>query len=209
MGSVVLTNQSFLTVEQALSYLQDQGSPHDDQDTLKAHMNAVAGYMVKLTGRNRLIYAAGDNITEFRDGLGTTRLQLRNAPVKALVSVTLNPHESTSTSIAVPAGVATYSDDCFFDATAGLVVLKGQAFPAGASTVKIVYTAGFEAGSAEFDELKMIAANILARRWGRWKGQRIGISSESRGDNTTNFTPDDVTKDEVRELRRYRRTLFS
>jgi hypothetical protein len=209
MGAVTLSDQSFLTVEQALLYLQDQGTPHDDQDTLRLHMNAVAGHMVKLTGRNRLIYVENDNITEYRDGMGTTRLQLRNAPVKALVSITLNPHESTSVAVTVPTGGATFSDDCFFDAVAGLVVLKSRLFPEGASTVKIVYTAGFETGSPEFDELKMIAANILARRWARWKGQRHGVSSESRGDNTISFVPDDITKTEIRDLRRYRRILFS
>jgi len=209
MGSVTLSNQSFLSVDEALAYLQDQGSPLDDQDGLKLHLNAVAGYMVKATGRNRLIHVATDPLTEYRDGMGTSRLYLRNAPVVSLTSVTLNPHESTAESVTVPTSPATYSDHCFFDPTGGVLVLKDRVFPEGPSTVKIVYLAGFVAGTPEYDELKAIAGNILARRWARWKGNRHGVASESRGDQTVAFVADDVRKEEVADLRRYRRTLFA
>lgn len=218
MGAVLLSNQSFLTVEEALSYLGDQGSPQDDQDSLRVHLNAVAAYMVKLTGRDRLICAAGDQITETRDGDGTETLFLRNAPVRSLVSLTLNPNWSTSSTVVVPSPPATFSDECYFDAAAGAVILKGATFPAGQASVRVVYTAGFylqdqpTAGAAadmEANELKLIAANILARRWARFRNQRHGVTSETRGDQTVNYQADDATPAEVKELRRYRRSLFA
>jgi hypothetical protein len=209
MGAVTLSGQSFLTVDEALAYLQDQGSPLDDQDGLKIHLNAVAGHMVKLTGRDRLVYVANDPITEYRDGMGSAHLYLRNAPIVSITSITINPHETTSEAITVPTSPSTFSAQCFFDPVAGLLVLKDRVFPEGPSTVKVVYAAGFVAGTAEFDELKLIAGNILARRWARWKGNRHGVASESRGDQTINFVADDVRKDEAADLRRYRRTLFA
>lgn len=218
MGAVLLSHQSFLTVDEALAYLGDQGSPQDDQDSLRAHMNAVAAYMVKLTGRDRLICAAGDQITETRDGNGTDTIYLRNAPIRSLVSLTLNPNWSTSSSIVVPVSPATYSDECYFDAVGGAVFLKGSTFPNGPATVRIVYTAGFylqdtpTAGAAadmESHELKLIAANILARRWARYRNQRHGVTSETRGDQTVNYAADDAMPAEIKELRRYRRSLLA
>lgn len=218
MGAVDLSSQSFLTLEEALAYLGDQGSPQDDQDTLRAHLNAVAAYMVKLTGRDRLICADSDQIDEVRDGDGTEILYLRNAPVRSLVSLTINPNWSTASAIVVPVPPATFSDQCYFDAKSGAVILKGSTFPAGPATVAVSYTAGYylqdtptagDPADVEALELKMIAANILARRWARYRGQKHGVASETRGDQTINFSPDDVTPAEVKELRRYRRSLFA
>jgi hypothetical protein len=218
MGSVLLSSQSLISVEEALAFLQDQGSPTDDQDLLRTHLNAVAGMMVKLTGRDRLIWKTGDSITEYRDGYGSDRLFLKNAPIRSIVSVDLSPNQTTPQSIAVPTPPATFSDECYFDATMGVLVLKSRVFPSGPASVKVVYTAGFyvqdqpTAGSPadlEAAELKMIALNVLARKWSRWKNGRHGIASESRGDLSISFSPDDMTKDEIRELKRYRRGLFA
>lgn len=216
--SVPLSAQSVVSVEEALAYLRDQGSPSDDQDFLKMQLNAVAAMVLKLTGRDRILWVDNDEITEYRAGDGLAQMFLKNAPVRKLTSITLSPHESTSVSITVPTGTATYSEQCYFNPQNGLLVLKSATFPEGPSTVKIVYEAGFYAqdvptsgdpGDMEVMELKMIALNALARKWARWKGSRHGVSSETNGDRTISFSADDMTKEEVRELRRYRRTAFA
>lgn len=218
MGTVLLSPQSLISVEEALAFLQDQGSATDDQDLLRTHLNAVAGMMVKLTGRDRLIWKTGDNITEYRDGYGSDRLFLKNAPIRSIVSISLEPQQTTPTSIVVPTAPATFSDGCYFDPTVGVLVLKSRTFPSGPGSVRVVYTAGYyvqdqpaagDHADLEAAELKMIALNVLARKWARWKNGRHGIASESRGDQSISFSPDDMTKDEIRELRRYRRGLFA
>ena len=218
MGTVMLSAQSLVTVEEALAFLQDQGSPSDDQDLLKTHLNAIASMMIKLTGRDRLVWVAGDDITEYRDGGGRSKLYLRNAPIRSLTSVTLNPQQASPTTVVVPTGSDTYSDGCYFDSRTGALVLKSLTFPDGPSSAKIVYRAGYykqdvpnpgDLADVEAMELKLIAMNALARKWARWKNGRHGISSESKGDVSVHFTADDITKSEVQELRRYRRTMFS
>lgn len=216
--SVLLSAQSVVSVEEALAYLRDQGSPNDDQDFLKMHLNAVAAMILKITGRDRILWVDNDEIAEYRDGDGSAQMFLKNAPVRKLTSIVLSPNESTSTAIVVPTGTVTYSDQCHFNPKNGLLVLKSATLPVGPSTVKVVYEAGFYAagvpnsgdpGDIEVMELKMIALNALARKWARWKGNRHGVSSETKGDQSISFSADDMTKEEVRELRRYRRTMFA
>jgi hypothetical protein len=218
MGNVILSPQSLVTVDEALAFLQDQGSPTDDQDMLRHQLNAVTGMILKLTSRDRLVWIAGDEITEYREGYGTNRMFLRNAPIRELVSVTLEPHQTTGISIAVPTPPATFSDACYFEPASAMLVLKNQVFPEGPSTVKVVYEAGYyvqdtptvgDVADAEVLELKLIALNALARRWSRWKNNRHGVSHESRGEQSVSYFADDLTKDEVRDLRRYRRSLFA
>ena len=218
MANVNLSGQALVTVEETLRFLQDQGSPKDDNDLLRNHINGVSSMMIKLTGRNRLIWVDDDTITEFRDGFGDNSMYLYNAPVRKIVSVTLLPHETTGTSVTVPTEPATFSDGMYFDSRSGLIVLKGRVFPAGMKQTKIEYEAGYykqdipsngDPADAELMELKMIALNAIARKWARWKNQRHGVSSESRGDTQINYNSDDITKSEIIELKRYRRSLFS
>lgn len=207
--AVSLHAQALVTVEEALVYIQDQGSPRDDNDLLRMHINAVTAFMLTVTNRARLLHVTDDTITEFRNGDGTPEIYLRDAPVAKITSVTLNPNFSTSTTVEVPTGSDTYSDQMYFEPRTGLLVLKNRAFPDGKASVKVVYEAGFEADDAEILGLKMIALDALASKWARWKGQRHGVDTETRQNQSVRFSASDFSKNALEDLRRYRRTLFA
>jgi len=218
MATVTLSAQSFVTVAETLTFLQDQGTAGDDNDLLRHHINGVSAMILKLTGRDRIVWANGDQITEYRDGFEEPTLYLHNAPVREIVSVTLYPHWGASVSIAVPTPPSFYSDEMYFDERTGLVALKNRVFPTGPKQVAIVYEAGFyapdlpnsgDAADSEYLELKLIALNAIARRWARWKNQTHGIASESRGDHQVSYTAEDITPEELKALRRYRRGLWA
>lgn len=218
MSAVTLSAQALITVADALTFLQDQGGGGGANDLLRDHINGVSAMILKATGRDRLIWISGDNITEFRDGFGDDDMFLHNAPLRKLVSVDLRPHYDTAVSLTVPVPPATYSDDMFFDERSGMVELKTRVFPEGRKQVKFVYEAGYykqdtptsgDPADPEYLELKMLALNVMARGWSRWKNQTHGVASESRGDVSISYTADDLTKSERSALHRYRRSLYA
>lgn len=207
--SVTLNSQALVTVAETLRYLQDQGSPVDDNDLLKMHINAISALMLRVTARDVLIAVDGETVTEYRDGIGQQQIWLKNAPVVKLTSVSLYPNTSTPVDLVVPGTGEIASDDMYFQPVNGLVGLKSRSFPDGFMTTKIVYEAGFASGSSEIAGLKMIALDALASKWKRWKDQRHGVANESRGEQSITYAADDFTKTALAELRRYRRTLFA
>lgn len=220
--AVTLHNQCPVTVEEALSYLQDQGNPTDQNDLLKLHMNAVAALMLQITGRPRLVWVDGDEIQEWKDITEGTAMFVTNAaPIRKVVSVETYPHEVNSgDTYAGPTEPATYTDDFYFDPRRGYVIRKGGNWPAGLSMVKITYEAGYfppnsthaesppAQGDAEYLALKQIALDALATKWARYKNQKHGVSAETRQEQSITYTTSDFSKHALADLRRYRRSLF-
>ena len=209
MAEVTLNTQALITVDEALAYLQDQGSAVDDNDLLRTHINGVSALMLMVTGMDKLKWVDGEQITEIRDGCGIATIWTLTAPLVEVVSVTLYPNQDSSVSITVPVAPALYSDDMYFESRTGLIVLKNRTFPDGPGLTKIVYEAGYLSTDHEFQGLKMIALDALAAKWKRWKDQKHGIASENRGETSISYTTEDFDKNAMKDLRRYRRNLFA
>ena len=213
-----LSAQSPVTIEEALAYLQDQGTRVNDQGLLKLHINAVTALMLRVTARDRLIWVDDDEISEYRSGDGTSYLYLKNAPVRKLVKVTLEPMASSPTELTGPTEPALTNDDMWFNPVNGQLALKTRVFPEGQATVLIEYEAGYykqdspadgNPADPEYLGLKAIALDAIAAKWARWKNQKHGIASESKGESSISYSETDFNKTAMHELRRYRRTMFA
>lgn len=218
MGLIDLSAQAPCTVEETLRYLQDQGSNVDDQDLLTIHINSITSMMLTVMARDRMIWVDDDEITEYRDGDGRKYIYTRNAPVRKIVSVTLLPHDTNPVTVDVPTEPALFTSEMYFDPESGLIALKSRTFPTGRAETKIVYEAGFypqdsptdgDAADPEYLNLKLIALSAIATKWHRFKDQKHGVASETRGDQSTSYTTADFTEMEMKDLRRYRRTMYA
>lgn len=213
-----LSQQAIVTIEETLAYLQDQGTRVNDNNLLKLHINAVAALMLRVTARDRLIWVDDDSISEYRSGDGTSYLYLKNAPVRKIVKVTLEPMTSSPAELTGPTEPALMNDDMWFDPVKGQLALKSRVFPNGPSTVLIEYEAGFytqdsptdsDPADPEYLGLKAIALDAIASKWQRWKNQKHGIASESKGETSISYSETDFGENAMKDLRRYRRTLFA
>jgi len=207
--TVTLHTQALITTEEAIKYLQDQGYPADGNDLLRLHINGITSMMLQVMARDHMKWVDDDEITEYRDGLGKDSIWLKNAPVRKIVSVTLNPHSDSSVEIAGPTEPATYTDDLWFDPIQGEVHLKSRVFADGSSTSKIIYEAGFLSTDSQYQGLKLIALGALAAKWQRYKNKKQGIDSESRSESSVTYSKSDFNDTEIHEMRRYRRSSFS
>lgn len=207
--AVTLKSQALVTVEEALAFLQDQGSPSDGDDLLKLHINGISSLMLQITGRRKLLWVDGETVTEYIDGNGSARAYTAEAPIVEITALQLLPNQSTPVALTVPAAGSTFSDDLYFKPSTGLVGLTGRTFPEGDATALITYEAGYQPTDPEIDGLKMIALEALAMKWSRWKDQRHGVTSKTRGDQTVAYAKDDLSAGAIKELRRYRRALFA
>ena len=213
-----LSSQSIVTVEETLAYLQDQGTRVNDQGLLKMHINAVTALMLQVTARDRLLWVDDDSIDEYRAGDGTNIIYLKNAPIRKIATVTLNPMTSTTTELTGPTEPALFNDDMWFEPVRGLLGLKTSVFPDGHSTVLVEYEAGYykqdsptasDPADPEYLGLKMICLDAIAAKWQRWKNQKHGIASESKGETSISYSESDFNVTAMLELRRYRRTMFA
>lgn len=216
--AVTLHAQAPVTVDEARRYLLDQGFPSDGGDMLKIHINAITSMMLNVMGRTRIKWIDDDEITEYRDGDGSTEIWTRDAPIRKLVSVQVWPLATTPGSTYTgPTEPALSNDDTFFDPDEGIVVLKRTVFPDGRRTVKLVYEAGFYDGTGvspndvadhQFNGLKAIALDALATKWKRFANQRHGIDSETKQETTVTYSDEDFNRHAMRDLKRFRRSLF-
>ena len=212
MGLISLHGQVLFTVEEALAYLQDRGTEVDDNDLLRQHMNGITATMLQETGRDVLKWVDDDEITEHKNGNGMSTIWVKNAPIRKITSITLNTDSSDQTTVTVPTEPAIYTSEVSFNPVAGSIKLMTRVWPEG-RLCTIVYEAGYYDATSgpdpEFLGLKMIGLNALARAWRRWKDKQHGVRSKSNKETTITYTSDDFTKDEITDLRRYRRNLFA
>lgn len=206
--TVTLHGQAVIDLDEARSYIQDNGAAVGNSDLLKQHINAVTALMQVVTGRKYLKHVADSAITELRDGRGRPDIWTREAPIQKLTSVTLMPYRAEAETITGP-GTDAYNEYMWYNSGEGLITMKTLSFPEGNSTVQIVYEAGFTSTDVEMSGMKMIALEAVATKWARYKSQRHGVSSENRGEFTVTYSENDFSNNAMKELRRYRRTLFA
>lgn len=134
--------------------------------------------------------------TEYYDGVGSTTLQLRNTPVTAITSITLNPYSSTPTVI--------NGSDIIFNLTTGLVSVGssslhagwfGYDYYSGQQNILVVYTAGY---STIPQDLQEAVAQVVTRMY-LARGADLTMSMEKIGDyqymrakDAAQFLTDDI-----------------
>lgn len=212
---VAISTQALMTAEIAKRYLRDQGLPADDGDMLRLHINAVSGFIVRVTGRSRLIYSA-TAVEEIRDGFGHNWMYTREAPIKSLTSIETYPYATGVGETLTGPGTSLGNDDMWYDSEKGRIVLLNRTFPEGIGTVKITYEAGWyddgDGGAGvpaddSLSALRVIALEALLRKWQRWTEKRVGVTQRSSDAGSVSYSADDFSKSVMTELARYRRRV--
>jgi uncharacterized phiE125 gp8 family phage protein len=159
-------------------------------DALLARLVTAASRFIE-SWLDRSILSQG--YSETRDGMGGARLVLRNRPVTAVASVTVD-------GVAIPAATAPGAAGYRFDDVS--LVLAGYAFTRGLQNVVVGYTAGFAATPPEIEQacIELVCLRYKER-------DRIGHVSKSLGGETVTFTQKDLPADVATLLAQYRNVV--
>lgn len=128
--------------------------------------------------------------TETKDGTGQRKMTLRNVPVTAVASVTVNGQP-------ISARPEVQGNGYTFDAYG--VRLTGYAFTVGLDNVRVVYTAGFAAVPPDVD---MACCELVTLRYKTL--DRLGVSSKSLAGESISFNQGDFSDPVRRALDQYR-----
>ena len=157
-------------------------------DALLSRLVTAASQFIQ-SWLNRSIASA--SYSETRNGAGGTRLFLRNRPVTAISSLTID-----GVAIA-PSAPAPTGDGYLFDESS--LYLIGHCFTRGAQNVSVHYTAGFAATPPEIEQacIALVALRYKER-------DRIGQGSKNVGGETVSFQQKDMPADVATILDQYR-----
>lgn len=189
---------ALITLAQAKTHLKITAS---SEDTLLEQMINRAGQVCNTyTGR----HLKTATWTEYYNGNGNRTLELSNFPITSVTSVNVDSTRQWASSTAIDT-----DEDLIVDAPAGIIKLwnNGGLFYAGFGNVKVVYVAGYtdSGDNAVPYDLQEAALLILQLSYKRhYQDQRIGISSETVGDRTYNYSDDDIPKKAKMILDSYR-----
>ncbi len=137
--------------------------------------DAVQAAMERYMGRTLGVMT----YTEFYDGNGRPVLYLRNDPVTAVSSLTVN-------GVAIVVGdplVPTYPPADVVIHGAGLRLTTGGVFPCGYANVIVTYTAGFAVPPPDIVQAGVSWAAVIFK-----DRDRAGLSSEGASGQSTSFT---------------------
>lgn len=161
-------------------------------DALLTRLITAASQFIQ-TWLNRTIASA--SYTDTRNGTGGARLFLRNRPVTAVSSLTVDG-VAIAPSDPPPLGAGYLFDD------SAIYLVGGQCFTRGAQNVVVEYTAGFPATPPEIEQA-CIALVVL-----RYKERdRIGQASKNLGGETVSFQQKDMPADVATLLDQYRNVV--
>lgn len=178
------------TLANVKAYLSPPLATTADDALLSRLITAASGFIQNWL--NRTIASA--TYTDTRNGTGGTRLFLRNRPVTAVASVTVD-------GVAIPLGgpQPTTGGYLFDDSS---VYLIGYSFTKGAQNVVVQYTAGYATVPFEIEQA-CIAFVVL-----RYKERdRIGQVSKNLGGEVVSFQQKDMPPDVATLLDQYRNVV--
>jgi hypothetical protein len=160
-------------------------------DALLSRLVTAASQFIQ-SWLNRTIATA--TYSETRNGAGGTRLFLRNRPVTAIASLTID-----GVAIA-PSSQPPTGDGYLFDDSS--LYLIGHCFTRGAQNVSVHYTAGFAATPPEIEQacIALVALRYKER-------DRIGQGSKNVGGETVSFQQKDMPADVATILDQYRNVV--
>lgn len=174
------------TLANVKQYLQIDPSDTDADDLLERMIDAASATIEKYCQRHFL----QANYTESKDGTGQRRITVRNIPMTAVASVTVN-------GIAIPARPSATGQGYTFDQYG--VKLTGYEFTDGYDNVVISYTAGF---AAVPDDVDMACCELVSLRYKTL--DRLGVTSKSLAGESISFNMGDFTEPVKRALEQYR-----
>lgn len=157
-----------------------------DADALLQRMIDAASVTIERFCDRTFVQA---NYTEVRDGTGRTRLTVRNIPLTAVTSLTVNDRP-------VPARPSTSGNGFVFDEYG--VKLTGYTFTDGYQNVVIQYTAGF---AAVPDDVEMACCELVSLRYKTI--DRLGVTSKSLAGESISFNTGDFSDSVRRTLEQY------
>lgn len=192
------TTVALISLTEAKSYLKITGSGEDAilTDFVDSISKAVATYC-----RRKLVKAT---FTEYYNGGGIGRINLKNYPI---VSITTIHDDSNRT---YDATTLVDSDDYYFDADKGFVELyDGGIFTDSVQNVKIVYLAGYVAGTDMPYDIELACKIWLSKVYHQYSKQSIHVSSESLRERSVSYRQEDIPIEVKRLLERYRDSFRS
>lgn len=147
----------------------------------------ASAFVLNYVNRNLLTAS----YTETRNGHGGSRLALREYPVTAVSSVTVD-------GVAIPAAPDAVSNGYVFDDL--VLYLRGYCFTRGVQNVVIGYTAGYASVPADVAQacIEIVAAKYKRRT-------KLHLSSEAMDGQTTAFNQSDVPPSAKAVLNNYMR----
>lgn len=172
------------TLAKVKQYGQIESFEHDL--LLQRMIDAASATIEKYCGRTFL----QANYTESKDGSGQRRMTVRNIPVTAVASVTVNDKP-------IPARQSATGQGFTFDEYG--VKLTGYDFADGYDNVVISYTAGFAEVPADVD---MACCELVSLRYKTL--DRLGVSSKSLAGESISFNMGDFSDPVRRALDQYR-----
>jgi hypothetical protein len=176
-----------ITLSDAKIFLAIADSNTDHDALLKL---LIGQYSAVIQGYCRRIFIE-DSYEETYDGNGKQILLLNNYPIKSVESLTIDD-------------ISYDSDDYLIYADEGYIKLIDEVFTKDDQNVEIEYTAGY------FDVpegIKFSCVEMVAAKFKEIDSNRIGVSSQTFGDQTTTFRELEFT-DKIKEiLNRYRKPI--
>ncbi len=192
---------ALVSVAQAKVLLKIPTGTTSEDSLLEDLINRASALAEKFVGR-KLVSAQR---TEYHDGDGSTQLILNYRPVTAVASVHVDALRDWGADTAVDV-----AEDLILDGGAGMIDLfnNGGAFTKGRSNVRVVYTAGYVAGTTVPHDLEEAVLLIVQHHYKRlYQDGRIGLVSETLDDRTMSYSQDAIPPKARDVLDRYRDPL--
>jgi hypothetical protein len=142
-------------------------------------------------------------LTEYYDGDGTGILHVRQWPIVSITSLYSDYSRAWTSDTAIDV-----SADVQVDTESGSLTLWNNqtVFPRGTGNIRLIYRAGYTYNSTVPYDLQLACRKQVAWKYFQdYSQRRYGVSSESQGDRTVNYTNDPRLPDVTQILNRYRR----
>lgn len=174
------------TLANVKAYLSPPLTTTNDDAMLTRLVTAASQFIQTWLGRT----IAATAYVETRNGLGGTRLFLRNRPVVSVASVTVD-------GVAIAPAAGPGQPGYLFDDNS--VYLTGTAFTRGPQNVAVAYTAGYAATPPELEQacIALVALRYKER-------DRIGQASKNLAGEVVSFAQKDMPADVQTLLDQYR-----
>jgi uncharacterized phiE125 gp8 family phage protein len=176
--AITLSSKALVTLADVKGYLGLRETSGDEQ--LLTLINAIS-----LQAQNGIIRRDLESVerTEYYDGDGTNVLVLKHYPVTDISSFVAF----------TGGGELTVDDDYVLLADRGIIKLKYLLFPRSYQEIAITYTAGYEDADSDgaLDvpwDLKQSIIEAVALRKRQKDKKWIGLRSQSRGDNSAEYS---------------------
>ena len=204
MSETIDTNNALVTLAELKEYLAYSGedsfiSDESNDDQLTLLINAAALYCNSFTGVELLQREQ----TEYYNGDGGDYLYVNNYPIteSPAIDLRIDPDRDFEETDRVEA------DDMAIEYEIGKITLLEDVFPSGAKTIKIVYTAGYAAGSVPSD-LRLANCLIIERMWKNQKDKLASISSLTTAGNSISLIEKEIPEMASTILKRYSRAVL-